>query len=314
MTTTLGLYPQPLVLVATDDDLSADTLQRLLAPYGFAVTRVRTGQDALEPGSQMPPDAVVADLLLPDMNAIELCQRLRHTVWLAPGTPIVVTARRDVRAHERYALFRVGAWDVIREPVDPPELLLRLRNYVAAKRAVDQAREEGLVDPLTGLYNWKGLVRRGREVTAEAFRRHAALACLAVTADAEGVENLSPEELEQTVSRMGRILRTLRQSDVVGRHNGTEFGIIAPRTNADGAVNLAQRLLRNAYTDLGVQDRPLQLRIGYEAVPNMHEMPMEPDHLLEDALRALHRIPRSGTGLRIQPFRPFEHRRPETIS
>lgn len=313
MVATPEFNPQPVVLIATSDDLSADTFERFVAPYGFAVARTRTGSATLASGAGIRPDAVIVDLDLPDMSATELCRGLMQTRWFDQTVPLLVTTRRDVRPLERLGLFQVGAWDLIAEPLEPREFGLRLRNLVAAKQAADRAQQEGLVDRLTGLYNWNGLQRRGAELAADAFRRHAPLACLAVAADVEN--EVPPEsELQTLVAQLRHVLEVTRQSDVVGRHAGVEFCVLAPRTGPDGAVGLAQRLVRAATTEGTEVGSPLRIKVGYEAVPNLHATPTEADQLLEHALEALRRILRGRPGVRIAPFRPFEYRPPDDLS
>ena len=87
-----------------------------------------------------------------------------------------------------------------------------------------------------------------------------------------------------------------------GREAPAEFVILAPRTDALGAVGLARRL-RNAV-------RAMYLRVGYDAVSNVREAPTSPKSLIQAALEALRRIPAGSRERPIQPYRPFEHRPP----
>lgn len=291
---------KPRLLVAAADDLWADTVERFFAPQGFEIVRTRTGSAALEEGAQARPDALLVERELPDIPGADLCRSLRNAPWVNPAMPIVVTTVYDLDGDQRLELIRAGAWDVLRSPVDPDEVVARLGNYLSARRAAVRAREEGLVDGVTGLYNGHGLARRCEELVAEAFRRHAALACLAIAP--EGDPPLTELEAEAVARDVAHALHGVRRSDVTGRHAAVEFIILAPRTEPSGAVGLAKRVFGSL--------RPLRLRVGYDAVPNLREIPTDPAALIRSALEALHRVPSGSEHSPIQPFRPFEHRRP----
>lgn len=293
---------QPRLLLVTVDDVWADTVNRFFTPRGYRLVWARTGSAAVAEGTRARPDAVLLDREMPDLSGVELCRSVRGAAGIDATTPIVVTTVNDLDADQRLELLRAGAWDVVRSPADPDDVVTRVETYLAAKRAAERARDEGLVDPLTRLYNDHGLARRCEELVAEAFRRHAPLACLAVAPvlDTEALQ--SEPEAEAVALDVTHALHGVRRSDVTARPAPVEFVILAPRTDVLGAVGLARRLTNSV--------RPMQLQVGYDAVNNMRETPTSPSALIRSALEALHRIPSGTEQPAIQPFRPFEHRRP----
>lgn len=296
---------QPCLLLVAADDVWADTVTRFFTPRGYTVVRARTAAAALEEGAYPRPDAVLIEREMPDLAGVELCRAIRGAPAIDVATPIVMTTVYDLSGDQRLELLRAGAWDVVRSPADPDELVTRVDNYLNAKREAQRARDVGLVDPATGLYNDHGLARRCEEAVAEAFRRHAALACLAVAPELPREAPRGRLRPEAIVFDIARALQGVRRSDVTGRQASAEFVIVAPRTDVVGAVGLARRLTGSV--------RPLLLRVGYDAVPNVREIPTTPAALLRSALEALHRIPAGSERTPIQPFRPFEHRRPDLI-
>lgn len=291
---------RPRLLLVSADDVWADTVNRFFTPHGYTVLRTVTGSSAVDEGAAARPDAVLVERELPDLPGTDVCRGLRRASWMDAATPIVVTTCHDLETDQRLELLRAGAWDVLRSPADPDELVARVQNYLAARRTAEQAREGSLVDSATGLYNDLGLARRCEELVADAFRRHAALACLAVAPDLGGADALSEVQADSVAQDVTHALHGVRRSDVTGRHAAIEFVVLAPRTDVTGAVGLARRLTASL--------RPLHLHVGYDAVPNVREIPTTSAGLLKAAVEALHRIP-SGTAHRpIQPFRPFEHR------
>src|SRR3989454_134917 len=118
--------------------------------------------------------------------------------------------------------------DLIAPPHDADEILLKVQAYVRAKLDADRARAEGLLDPLSGLYNPQGLARRARELGSHAFREHGALACVAVALDLEqGEAAVTAEETDgAAVVRCGYAPR--RRSARGRRNRGAGSGGLTP--------------------------------------------------------------------------------------
>jgi PleD family two-component response regulator len=300
---------QALVLLASEEDVSADSLAQSLVTERFGVVRAPTTEALFERGAALEPDAVILELDPPPAKAgSNICRALVRQGWMDATTPVMVTTHGALASDERLALLRAGAWDVLQRPVDPRELIVRLYHYLTAKQESDRVRSSGLVDPETGYYNLRGLQRRCEELTADAFRRHAPLACLAIRPAVPDPEALSDLELQALAAKLREMLRSTRRSDVIGRPGPVEFCVLAPRTDAEGAVGLAQRLLRA--TDVTEPRQRARFRVGYEAVPNVHDAATDPQSLLQDAIEAARRSPENGITEPIRPFRPFEHRQP----
>jgi DNA-binding response OmpR family regulator len=114
------------VLVVDDDPAVADVVQRYLVRDGHAVECVHDGYEALRRMAEAPPDLVVLDLMLPGMDGLEVCRRLRAR-WPIPV--IMLTARGDET--DRLAGFETGADDYVTKPFSPRELALRVRSVLS---------------------------------------------------------------------------------------------------------------------------------------------------------------------------------------
>jgi two-component system, OmpR family, phosphate regulon response regulator OmpR len=113
------------VLLVEDDPRLAEMLQDYLGQAGFEVTVATLGAAALQQLSEAHFDAVVLDLMLPDMDGLDVCRRLRPQ----NDTPIVMlTARGD--AIDRIVGLELGADDYLPKPFEPRELLARLRAVI----------------------------------------------------------------------------------------------------------------------------------------------------------------------------------------
>jgi two-component system OmpR family response regulator len=111
------------VLVVEDEVKMAGLLTRGLQEEGYAVDVARTGSEALWLGTENPYDAIVLDLMLPDLDGFEVCRQLRAGGRWAPV--LMLTARDGVP--DRVAGLDAGADDYLTKPFSFTELFARLR-------------------------------------------------------------------------------------------------------------------------------------------------------------------------------------------
>jgi len=268
----------PLVLIVNDQEWSTRSLESILAPNGFAVLRAYTGSKGLERALAAKPDVIIIGAALPDMSGVDLCAALRGHPRISPSTPILVTTTGRPTRAERLDALRAGAWDYLGHPLDAEELLLRFDVYVRAKHDADRARNEGLVDGLTGMYSVHGLARRARELAAQAYRQNGAFACVVFRAD--DVEHQAV--VESVVQDFAERLRIGgRTSDAVGRIGEAEFAVFAPGADEAGAEAMVRRLVGDA------QARTVS--VGLYAVANYRTANLHPQDMLARATATLGR-------------------------
>ena len=291
----------PLVVIANSQELHTRTLESILGPHGFAVLRAYTGKQALERCQSARPDIIIIDSELPDMDGLDVCRALRGDPLISQSTPILVTGSGHASRKERLEALRAGAWDFLGSALDDEELPLKLDAYVRAKFDADHAREESLLDHLTGLYNVRGLSRRARELGSHAFRSHAPFACVVFSTMAEETqdEKVAEAQVSAAVERLAKALRERgRVADATGRVGPNEFAIIAQDTDADGAVRLAERLT----SEIKTTDPNVRVVAGFDAVPDYHEAPIDPSEMLARASRAMRQTRSAGNGQWIRRF------------
>jgi two-component system, OmpR family, response regulator len=111
------------VLVAEDDVKMAGLLKRGLEEEGYAVDVARTGNEAVWAGTENPYDAILLDVMLPDVDGLEVCRQLRtQNRW----APVMMLTARDA-IPDRVAGLDAGADDYLTKPFSFSELLARLR-------------------------------------------------------------------------------------------------------------------------------------------------------------------------------------------
>src|SRR5688572_8972653 len=160
----------PLVLLVDDQEWTSRSIESILRPKGHVVLKAYTGQQALDLVQKVSPDALIVDVHLPDIDGIDLVRQLKTSPTIQSSTPILMITGGTVGRAERLEALGAGAWDILTHPVDPNELVLRMDTFVRAKQDADKVRDEGLTDPITGFYNARGILRRAREIGADAVR------------------------------------------------------------------------------------------------------------------------------------------------
>lgn len=139
------------VLVVDDDRAVRESLRRSLTFNGYTVDLAIDGVDALEKVSAQRPDALVLDVMMPRLDGLEVCRRLRST---GDDLPILVLTARD-SVSERVAGLDAGADDYLPKPFALEELLARLRALLRRTSTDDSAATEAMsfadltLDPVT---------------------------------------------------------------------------------------------------------------------------------------------------------------------
>ncbi len=284
--------PKPVVLVANDQEWSARSLESILVPEGYEVIRAYTGRQALDRARSALPDLIVLDAQMPDLDGFEVCRLLRADQRFDAVTPIVITTAGPAGREKRLESLSAGAWAFYGQPLDGDILLRQFEVFLASKRAYDDAGRRSVTDPLTGLYNLRGIQLRAREMGSEAKRQHSPLACVVLAPDLPQRVVLNGHT-ERIAKRIGRVLRESgRSADAIGRVEQLEFIVLAAATGAEGAEKLALRfdaLLRSTVEadDASMGLAPLRLRTALCAVRDFTREDADPVELIARTRAAL---------------------------
>lgn len=266
MTEPRGLSRTPLVLVVDSQEWTARSIESILGSSGSAVLKAYTGRQALELATKVRPDVIIVDMHLPDMTGPDVCRALRELPSVGRGTPILVLTTAPLGRAERLDAVQAGAWDILRPPLDPEELLLKVTTFVAAKMEADQAREESLCDPQTGLYNIRGILRRVDEVAADAARNHRSISCVVVGVrpdEQTTAGSPDPGEMARLITRV--LSGTTRLSDTLGRLGLSDFVVVSSGSDPVGIRRLAQRVAEAIRSEDGLNGTAVRIGIHHVA-------------------------------------------------
>ncbi len=148
------------MLVVDDDEALAEIVVGYLTRAGHKAHAVGTGRAALEEIAADPPDLVVLDLMLPEIDGLEVCRRIRIS---HPDLPVVMLTALG-EAEDRIAGLEVGADDYVTKPFSPRELVLRIESVLRRAQAARPAPAVLTAGPITLDTNARRATRAGAEL------------------------------------------------------------------------------------------------------------------------------------------------------
>jgi two-component system, cell cycle response regulator len=248
------------VLVAEDDIEMRTTLKKMVASWGYDVIAVDHGLDAWQVLLQEDaPRLTILDWLLPGIEGVEICRRLRTNQSL-PYTYVILLSVQNELESMSEGLF-AGADDTIAKPVSPKELQGRL---MAGKRIIDiQAelisvqetlRVQATKDPVTGAWNRSAIIdllnrelERGRRASHPVSLMMVDLDHFKRVNDVYG--HLAGDSVLSEIVQ--RLESSVRAYDFVGRYGGDEFLIVLPDCSRSASLGLADRVRASLETRQG---------------------------------------------------------------
>ena len=303
------------VLVIADSERDVRRLHGAVAGRAAAqfelvhVTQVSEAMKQLSPDGRF--DAVLLDLSLTDGHGLEPLETLHEH---APKTPIIVMSQLDDEALAMRAL-KAGAQDsLVKDQVDG-QLLVRAIRYAIERQQLHAAlREMSLVDPLTQLYNRRGLITLARQLFKVADRMKKKVSHIFVDLDGLKLINdtlghrVGDDALIETTDLLKE---TFRDSDIMARMGGDEFVVLAMENVGADVEMWTARLQENLRQRNARGDRSyvLSLSIGIvfydpDAPRGLDDLLQRADHLMYEEKRAKRLSPERGVMLPT-PSKPF---------
>jgi two-component system OmpR family response regulator len=221
------------VLIVDDDPGIREVVRIALRREGFETDEAADGADAVRRVEESPPDAVVLDILMPEMDGTEACRRIRSR----SSVPILFLSSKDDEI-DRILGLEMGGDDYITKPFSPRELVARIRAVLrrAGREGADPERPRE--------------VRRGRlRLDLEAFRAY-----------------WDDREVVLTVTEFGLLETLLRHPGrVYSRSELMDGGYADDRTVADRTIDSHIRRIRRKFADMGADPVETHPGRGYKA-------------------------------------------------
>ena len=239
------------ILAAEDNPVFQSMLKTMLKRWGYEVVIARDGREAwniLE--SEDSPRLVLLDWMMPGMDGVEICRRVRAASREPYVYIVLLTARTD--SQDLVEGMEAGADDYLTKPFHAHELRVRLR---AGRRilelqeqllqAREALREQATHDSLTGLLNRGTILETLREELARGMREKHPVAVLLADLDRfkqinDTYGHVAGDEVLREASR--RMKEAVRCYDSAGRYGGEEFLIVMPGSSGPSAYAQADRV------------------------------------------------------------------------
>ena len=232
------------VLVVDDDADKTNLLEVALGMEGYDVRTAANGKEALAAVESYPPDLIITDVMMPEMDGYELARRIRQNPQTKFIPLILQTAgRRD--ADDIRMGSEVGALGYITDPMDLDLLLARTRTLLDFKAYLDTCQEAAFTDDMTGLANRRRFERQlEREIArTDRYSHPFSLLMLDIDEFKQVNDSFGHEAGDEVIRRLGKTLQEgLRGIDLAARIGGDEFAVILTETAFARAIEVAERL------------------------------------------------------------------------
>ncbi len=239
------------VLVAEDDAMFRRILQSWLENWGYRVTLAGDGARAWKILQQdFPPQILILDWMMPAINGLELCRKVRERNQV-PYQYILLATAKDAK-QDLVTGLEAGADDYLTKPFDKSELQARLRacNRILTLqdgqiRAQEQLRFQATHDQLTGVLNRAEIMETLRRELERAAGAKTATGLLMLDIDHfkninDTYGHLTGDAVLKEVTQ--RITKAVRGYDSVGRYGGEEFVVVLPGCSREQIDQGAERV------------------------------------------------------------------------
>ncbi len=292
-----------------DSPAQAKWVREVLEREGYEVELAGDGREAIRRVRASPPDLVLLDMILPDMDGLQVLRilKVRPDGDFVPVILISVKADLDSRVKG----LRIGADDFLAKPFAEAEVQARAAAMLRIKRLQDELRATkselerlSVTDGLTGLFNRRFFQERLKEEFGRAQRYGDALSLMLLDLDHfkrvnDGYGHPFGDEVLRGTAEILR--KSTRDVDLCTRYGGEELAVILPRTPATGAIAVAERFLmkmREHRYEVAPQEGGAVLQLVVTASAGVASHPSEGvaswEELLRRADEALYRAKHEG--------------------
>ncbi len=251
------------ILVVDDSRTQLDWLVQVLKREGYEVATASDGKEAIRKVRTEPPDLVLLDMILPDMDGLEVLRIVKARPDEEFIPVIILSVRSDLDS--KVTGLRIGADDFLAKPFAEAEILARCAAMLRIKTLQDQLRrtqqklaEQAITDELTGLKNRRAFDERLQEEFRRAQRYTDPVSLIMLDLDHFKLVNdrYGHPVGDQVLRGAAEQIRTsTRDPDICARYGGEEFAVILPKTHLSGALSVAERIWKQLgereYTPVG---------------------------------------------------------------
>jgi diguanylate cyclase (GGDEF)-like protein len=239
------------ILIVDDERFNITVLKDLLDPEYDNMVAKNGAQALSRVASAELPDLILLDIMMPEINGYEVCEKLKSD----PRTtdiPIIFISAMNQFGDESKGL-KLGAIDYITKPFSPELVLLRVRNHLKMKKMSDRFRDMATIDGLTEIANRRRFDLFLEQEWRRSMRAASPLSLILMDIDffKPFNDNYGHTHGDDCLKKVAQALKSTmtRTTDLVARYGGEEFVCVLPETDREG-VELFGEKLRRAVSDL----------------------------------------------------------------
>jgi two-component system cell cycle response regulator len=238
------------ILLVEDNLMDIKLVKTILYDKQFSFTIAENGEDAIRLALNNQFDLIILDYLLPDMNGLDIFQRLKR-IDVYQHVPVVfVTSLSDNEL--KIKCLELDADDFFVKPINGKEFRAKMQLLLKKKMHVDKLRffyqnaiDSAIKDGLTGLYKRSYFLKRLDQEIKKILRNQDCLSVMMIDIDNFKVYNdhlghLGGDNILLEVSK--RIVNNIREFDLAARYGGEEFIVLLTNTEKANALIVAQRI------------------------------------------------------------------------
>jgi len=252
------------ILIVDDVPVSIKVLGELLREY-YEIIVATSGYKAIEVALKNKPDLILMDVVMPEMNGLETCRRLKENEQTANIPVIFLTAMAE--SSDVIKGFGVGGQDYIVKPFNKTEVIARVKNHIELKKSkekieqyalelerknqelqqlLEKVEQVAMTDFLTGIPNRRFAINIMNEELSRISRSGDSFSLLMV--DVDNFKNINDfyghECGDYVLKHLATLIQSvLRRHDMVARWGGEEFLIMLPGTEINNAKITAEKTI-----------------------------------------------------------------------
>ncbi len=231
------------ILVVDDNRLNVMLLEQILEDEEYEVHTLESGKLVLETSIDIKPDAILLDIMMPDMDGFEVCKLIKENPDTKHIPIIMVTAKSE--GEDLKKAFSIGAFDYIKKPIDEMEVVVRLNSALNFSRQQRELEQMAMRDGLTGLYNHRLILELFDKECEKVKRVQKGIAFVMI--DIDHFKNVNDTYGHQAGDEVLRGLSNIlvdqsRETDLVGRYGGEEFCMVLSDVCEEETEQICERL------------------------------------------------------------------------
>ncbi len=287
------------VLIAEDELISCRALEKSVAGWGYETVIAKNGKEAWEALRKDEIRIAVVDWMMPGMDGIELCQKIRHDYQQKKSkyTYIILLTGKDQQGDVITGLS-AGADDYITKPFSFVELKVRIQNGERIIKVEDDQIELASYDSLTKVWNRKKILDFFKEELSRGRRENQATGV--IIADIDWFKNVNDSHGHFTgdevlIEVVSRLKKCIRGYDKLGRYGGDELILVLPNCGLTHVKDVAERLrLSVCEKKISTKKGLLNVTISLGGISSDVSSEASTDELIQASDKALYSAKKKG--------------------